>query len=432
MVLQRGGAKMWGWSDPAEEIDISTGWGAKVHTRASLRGLWAVKLPTPAAGGPFDITIQGKNLLTLHDVLIGEVWVCSGQSNMEKYLGPMPGQKPTPDWERETAEATHPRMRLFHVPPTAAYVPMRTVNATWTECNPETIKTFSAAGYFFGRRLHDDLKVPIGLMESTWGGTEIEKWTSQRGMWAPGSKDLWDVLGPDTNQDPTYSALFNGMIAPLIPYTIAGAIWYQGEANVGNGYFYQFLQPQMIADWRANWNQGDFPFYFVQIAPYAGYGNNLAGELRESQRKTLAVKNTGMVVTTDITGDLNDIHPVNKKDVGERLALWALAKTYGRGGFEYSGPLFRNGKLEGSKVRVFFDHASGLQTTGGDATTFEVADESGRYHPAAAKIEGDTILLTCDDVPNPMYVRFGWGDAVVPNLFNKANLPASPFRTKVR
>lgn len=461
VVLQRDAqVPIWGWASPGASILVTSGWGGWAQTQAGLDGKWSLKLPTRPAGGPYEIEIQASNgeKLMLRDVLIGEVWLCSGQSNMEMSVrkGYAP---PLRNEDREIELADYPRMRFFKVPVRFADTPQETCDARWEIVSPQTVGAASAVGYFFGRELYRALGVPVGLIMTTLGGTEAELWTSVPGMRkVPGfSRSIDDnnqaikgyrrqvqiaqrrrtlALDPKSVQDPqpTYKRapgwLWNGQVAPLVPFAIKGVVWYQGEANVGRAAEYMRVFPNMIHDWRAAWNQGDFPFYFVQIAPWTGYGNGTeAAELREAQEWTMkSVRKTGMVVTTDITDDFGDIHPVNKQDVARRLALWALALSYGKR-VEYSGPLYAGMTVEGSKVRLNFTHAFGLGIRGERAEGFLIAGDDRQFVPAKAKVDGDTILVWSDKVANPVAVRFGYGSAVQTNLFNHAGLPAAPFRT---
>ncbi|MFG0251257.1 MAG: sialate O-acetylesterase, partial [Phycisphaerales bacterium JB038] len=570
-------------------------------------------LDTPEAGGPYEIRISGDNDLTLDNILIGEVWVCSGQSNME---WPM---RKTDNAQQEIAAADYPEIRLFQVKRAVAMTPQDDCEGAWTECHPEAVAEFSAVAYFFGRKLHRELDVPIGLIHTSWGGTLCEAWTSvdtlaskryfaealkqiellrqdseslggdlpaqQQKWWAtvaekdPGSaaeggfsaadfddsawptmtqpsnwqgtdlagfdgiawlrtsvelpedwagQELTVNLSPIDDMDAAYfngtrvggieeigywnrprsytvpgnlvqagvntiavrvvdtgglggmtgpadamhlhpagdasqrlslagdwryqqgvllknlpafptrpsfhqnspTALFNGMLTPVIPFGMKGAIWYQGESNRMRAYQYRELLPSMIEDWRMHWGQGDFPFYFVQIAPFL-YGNDEgeAAELREAQLMTLQTPNTGMAVTMDI-GNPRDIHPSNKQDVGHRLALWALAKDYGYADLVYSGPLYSHCRREPNGLRLYFDHVgSGLKCEGAALTHFQIAGPDRKFLPARAEIQGDTVFVWSDQVRKPLAVRYGWGAADEPNLCNQEGLPASSFRT---
>jgi sialate O-acetylesterase len=600
MVLQqKSDAPIWGWTDAGAEVKVSASWLREpLVARADAQGAWKVRLRTPEAGGPHTLTIRGANEITLKDVMIGEVWICSGQSNMEWPVSA------SDNAAEEIKAADYPKIRLFDVKNTYAATPQQDCTGAWTACAPGSVAGFSAVGYFFGRMIHKELGVPVGLIGSNWGGTVAEAWTSEatlrtipdfkdglafvekvrknpelaapdtRAWWdkldaAPGKADFDDAgwakmelparweqkglpdfdgivwfrreieiptawtcldlkvhLGPlddmdtawlngtliggemkpgawdkpriyaapsnavktgrnvlavrvlDTGQGggfagkpdqlkivsshgeismagqwkykagpalkelprfpptPAFNqnsptALYNGMIAPVAPFGIRGALWYQGESNVSRALQYRALFPAMIDDWRRAWDRGDFPFLYVQIAPFI-YGNNenpAPAELREAQMLALRRPNTGMAVTMDI-GNPRDIHPKNKQEVGRRLALWALAKTYGKGGLVYSGPIYKSMKKEGSKIRISFDHVgSGLSSKGGAPTHFTIAAADGAFVPAQAAIDGSTVLVWADAVADPAAVRYAWGSADEPNLFNQEGLPASSFRT---
>jgi len=613
MVLQQNSfARIWGWSEPSEEVKVSTSWNGKTYaTRADAEGNWEVKVATAKAGGPYNLTIEGDVTLELKDILLGEVWICSGQSNMEWPLS-----------RAETAEteiplADYPEIRLFTVKRHISPRPLEDVTGSWSACTPETAENFSGVAYFFGKKLHEELGVPVGLVNTSWGGTPSESWTSREmlqtfgdfdaqlealynstdedikkaeeeaakmeaaieSQWEFDNKDnigfkegwmkisyddgnwksmpvpaewssveevgmlegvmwlrtrvkipsSWEGqnlvldLGPvdetdvtwinevevgsskivanwnknrsyqipgsavqsgelllavrvvngtaqgglfghpeqlkiypegDRNADPvllagdwkykiaykfprivrannshTPSVLYNGMIHPLKNLAIRGAIWYQGESNQERAMQYRTIFPGMIQDWRNAWKQGDFPFYFVQLAPYKYAREHTSAELREAQFLTLSkLKNTGMAVTLDI-GNPSDIHPANKRDVGKRLALWALAKDYGKN-LVYSGPLYRDKKVEGASIRIYFDHVgSGLEAREGELSHFEIAGEDQVYHPAKAVIDGETVLVSSSQVARPVAVRFAWSNIAEPNLFNMEGLPASSFCT---
>ena len=386
-----------------------------------------VKLAAMPAGGPHEMTVSADNTITVKDILVGEVWICSGQSNMQWTVERANNPK------QETAAADYPKMRLFTVAQTISKEPQEDCTGSWGRCSPETAPSFSAVGYFFGRHLHKQLDVPIGMVNCSWGGTIAEAWTSRETL--DSDPDFQAILDRAANFDPKQknqaSVLYNGMLKPLVPLAIRGAIWYQGESNVSRSEQYRELFPAMITDWRSTWKQGDFPFLFVQLAPYR-YKNKdprECAELQEAQLMTLSLPNTGMAVTVDI-GNPGDIHPRNKQDVGKRLALWALAKTYGRE-LVYSGPLYKSMSVEGNKIRLRFKHTGGgLSTTDdGGLTHFTIAGQDGKFVEAAAAIDGNTVLVHSDSVPKPKAVRYAWRDDAVPNLCNTEELPASPFRT---
>ncbi len=609
MVLQHGTeAAIWGWAEPGETVRVRASWLEQaVEATADDAGRWRVRLKTGEPGGPHTVTINGGGEITLSDVLLGEVWVCSGQSNMEWSVGPHVGPG-IANHAQEIAAAEHPQIRLFTVAKARAAQPAEDVTGAWQVCSPETVRPFSATAYFFGRALHQELRRPVGLIASSWGGTEIELWTSEAAMrrvpalarkidarprlerehraaldawrervqaadpgwgkwqssdaetrnWEPLERPtLWSAhglggfdgivwyraefelpagaagqavmleLGAIDDADVTWvngqrvgeteswaaarrypvdagslragrnvvvvrvhdfvgeggfhggtepavvvgdrragltgwsyrrsveqkalpprprspvrenSTLYNAMIAPLTPLAIRGVIWYQGESNVFRTHQYRTSFPLMIEDWRAAWGRPELPFYYVQIAPFdyrrfepsAASENwpHPSAELRDAQLAALRVPHTGMVVTTDITADVSDIHPPNKQDVGRRLALWALAGTYGRQGLVYSGPIYRAMSIEGASVRIEFDHADGgLIARGGELTHFTIAGADRVFHPAEARTDGETVIVSSPRVAEPAAVRFGWSDTAMPNLFNEAGLPASPFRT---
>ena len=407
MVLQRDKPlPVWGWADPGEEVTVEFG-GSKVSTKADDKGNWKVTLPAKKANAtPQTLTVSGKNKIELKDILLGEVWVGSGQSNMEWSLRSSKGGK------EDIASADHPHVRLFHVPKTQARTPARDVKASWKVCTPQSVPNFSGVLYYFGLRLHKTLGVPVGLINSSWGGSAIQPWT----------------VGEKQN-----GGMYNAMIAPLQPFAVRGVIWYQGESNMSEGMKYRDRMEALIVGWRKSWGQ-DLPFGFVQIAPYSRYGRGgqKLPELWEAQVASLKIQGTGMVVITDLVDNIADIHPKNKKDVGERLARWAEATVYGKKDLVYSGPLYKSMKVEGSKVRLNFAHTGGglKSRNGKPLTEFEVAGEDGKFVPAEATIDGNSVVVQAKGVDKPTQVRFGWRDIANPNLMNKEGLPASPFRTK--
>ena len=623
MVLQAGRkARVWGWAEPGERVTVAFR-GRRARAVADARGRWEAWVGPSKAGGPFELTIEGRNTLTFKNVLVGEVWVCSGQSNMEWAL------VNSENGQSEAAAADYPQIRLFTVKKATSPRPLEDVEGRWVVTRPETAAQFSAVGYFFGRELHRRLKVPVGLIHTSWGGTPAEAWTSREALaaapslkplldrydaelqdlprlrqeyqrkqaeWArqyvtedPGNKgealgyadpsrdasgwksmtlpQLWESaglkadgvvwfrrgvevpaewagrdltlsLGAVDDFDTTYfngtrvgstgeetpnawtaprrytvpgslvragrnviavrvfdrmggggfagggepmslapagsqagvllplggawdykeewvvpareidyskqpqppgpanqnnpTVLYNAMLAPLAPYAIRGAIWYQGESNAGRAYQYRTLFPAMIRDWRRAWGGGDFPFYFVQLANWKARKEDSIdsewAELREAQTMTLREPNTGMAVAVDI-GNPDDIHPRNKLDVGLRLARWALADTYGLK-VEQSGPLYDSFSVEGGRVRLRFKHAAGLKTRDGSAPRgFYVAGPDRKFRPAEARIEGEEVVVWSPEVPRPAAVRYAWADNPAATLYNRENLPASPFRT---
>jgi sialate O-acetylesterase len=633
MVLQQQAeAPFWGWAAPGSRIRIAASWGEKAAAIAGKDGKWLVKLRTPSSEGTQKIRIRsGRRSILIDDVLLGEVWLCSGQSNMEMPLAGWPPNDTIFNSASEIASASYPKIRMFTVDKSVSVILQDMCSGSWKVCHPENAGAFSATAYFFGKELHHELGVPVGLIHSSWGGTPAESWTHPDYLpeipgfeqfkaqfdearqkvtvydaWLDSLKKIrldiqnkepfrdidlgdreiknvdyqdndWDTisipsyferklgyfdgaiwfrkefsfsgdvnaadcklfLGPIDDLDETYlngtrigayekdggwqeirsypipagllrqginilavrvidlrgnggiygekepgilsrdrvvvslggswkykpvallsgnsfylfgegrksfqsmpktsilmspyfpSVLYNAMIAPLIPFAIKGAIWYQGEANIGRGKQYRILFPAMIRSWREKWGQGDFPFYYVQIAPF-DYGETVPGntaELREAQLFTMKVINTGMVVTMDI-GNPKNIHPGNKKEVGRRLALWALAKTYGREGMVYSGPLFSKMEVTGSKAVISFTNTgSGLYCPDEELSCFELAGPDLKFYPAKAVIDQNTVIVQSPKVKEPKTVRYGWRDTAEPNLFNKEGLPASPFRS---
>jgi len=620
MVLQQQQpVRLWGWADPGEEVTVIIGRdtdGSRAGDRGSVTadsdGRWRLELPAREAGGPLSLIVEGSNRIELTDVLVGEVWIGSGQSNMAWPVAVADNA------EAEIAAADHPRIRLFSVPHVIAFTPQDDVIGSWQVCSPESVPPFSAVSYFFGRHIHGELGVPVGLINSSWGGTIIEAWTDRASlesagleaerlaaideavghmpefvqkkqavraamiealadegpasttfddgawshmvtpiMWEDGGlrgfdgmvwfrktveipaswagRDLLLHLGPVDEIDDTFfngvrvggcgsfeprntqcwddpreytipgelvqaganllavraidtahagglwgseaadmyllpakassrtrqpvsvagpwryragpeliavpelgnpnqpTVLYNAMIHPLIPLSLRGALWYQGESNRGQGLEYEQRMHALIGGWRGLWQQGDFPFLFVQLAPFRyGRDTHLLGEIWEAQRRVLSLPNTGMAVTTDI-GNLADIHPRNKQEVGRRLALWALANTYGRDGLVYSGPLVRKAAAEAEGLRLHFEHAAGLASRDGRPLDwFELAGPDGAFHPARARIDGETLVLFSLDAPAPVRARFAWNEEAEPNLVNGAGLPASPFLIEVK
>ena len=463
MVVQRGlPVHVWGMAAPQEAVSIAFRGETKTGTPDD-DGRWSIYLSPGEAGGPFQLSIKATNTIVLNDILVGDVWVASGQSNMEF---PMTGLVDAP---AEIAAAQYPKIRLFLVKHKPADCPLENVESKgWAACTPETAADSSAVAYFFARNLQQKLGVPIGLIESSWGGTAAESWTSLHTLGADAAlmpvfsarakmvdEQSTNVLRqqredvefqkaveqakadgkplPWPQWHPDFAAwapaaLYNGMIAPLTPFAIRGVIWYQGESNASpdRASLYARLFQTMIRDWRNSWGEGDFPFLFVQIANWNTEPGELWPDVRNAQRQALVLRNTGMAVTIDI-GDPNDIHPKNKQDVGLRLSLAARAITYGEK-IEWSGPLYRQIAQEEQALRVWFDHANGLMAKGATVSGFEVAGVDGKYSAADAKIDGTSVVVSSPAVPTPVSVRYGWAANPNCNLFNKEGLPASPFQ----
>jgi sialate O-acetylesterase len=638
VMQQKTDAPIWGKTSSGENIEIISSWGEKVSVKAKTDGKWMTKIKTPAAGGPYELTIKGKDsTVTFKNVLIGEVWICSGQSNMEMPLAGWPPRDTIKNSTKEIKNATYPQIRLFTVSKSIATEPRENCKGSWIQCNPETARYFSATAYFFGKKIHEELRIPVGLIHTSWGGTPAESWTapkylgkvegfsdfvanlsklslqdneynkwlSSHSVITPNGEDelagkgicfgdtncslvdfdasswkemnlptLWESvelgifdgvvwfrkkinipkvwvgkdlmleLGPIDDIDITFfngekiggyeamgfwtanrkykipsklvkegenviavrvvdlqggggiygkenqmkiypaddnkiepiklsgkwkylpvaqyrenefyvfgsekndfyttkpafkgidhytpTVLYNAMIAPIVPYGIKGAIWYQGESNVGRHQQYKQLFPAMIESWRAAWKRGNFPFYYVQIAPYAydDPEDPVSAKLREAQLLTMeSVPNTGMAVTLDI-GEADNIHPPNKIDVGKRLALWALAKDYEKDDIVYSGPVFKEMIKKGSRITLHFDHVgSGLMAKDGNLTGFELAGKDKVFVDAVACIENNTVILYSKQAYDPIAVRYAFKNASEASLFNKEGLPASSFRS---
>jgi len=470
MVLQQGAdVPVWGWADPGEKVTVAFA-GQTASATADKDGKWAVKLTALKPGEPAAMTVSGKNKLTLKNVLVGEVWVCSGQSNMAWSLSRANNA------QQEIAAAKYPKIRLFTVRRATADGPQKDCQGNWVECSPKTAGGFSAVGYFFGRHLHKNLKVPVGLINTSWGGTPAEAWTSLPALkadpffkplldrWdklltAPSAKDKYEKAMEawkkaaakakaekkrlprkprpprDHSKSPHRPAnLYNGMIAPLIPYAITGAIWYQGESNAGRAHQYRKLFSAMIVDWRKNWGRGDFTFLWVQLANFMARKGEPApsawAELREAQSMALKLPKTGQAVIIDI-GEARNIHPKNKQDVGSRLGLAARKIAYGQE-LCFSGPVYESMTVKGGEVALKFSNtgAGMVAKGGGKLTGFALAGKDKKFVRADAKIQGkDTVVVSSDKVKAPVAVRYAWADNPECNLYNKALLPADPFRT---
>lgn len=427
MVLQRNSeVVLWGWGNPGEDITILTGWNGKEYNiKTNVEAKWEIKVETPEAGGPFAIRIQGNsNEVLLQNVLIGEVWLCSGQSNME-----WSANSGIDNATEEISTANYPNIRFFSVDKRASHKEQDGLSGIWEVCTPDTMRDFSAIAYFFARKLQSELGIPIGLIDASWGASSAEVWTPARVF--EEHSDLKKASlqigeNPWVTNKPSF--LYNAMIHPITSFKIAGVLWYQGESNTANAETYQKLFSEMIHAWRSDWGY-DFPFYFVQIAPFK-YGNPEQGVLvRDAQRRSLAVPNTGMVVVSDIC-TVDDIHPRNKQDVGLRLANVALVQHYGDTGHPMVyGPLYRELKIHKDRIEVLFDHAEGIYARGREVTHFEVSGEDETFYPAKAVIKDNKVWVSSKNVKHPTNVRFAWSNSAIPNLFNASNLPASSFRS---
>jgi sialate O-acetylesterase len=455
MVLQQGiNAPLWGWADEGESVTVEIQ-NQKVMAVAK-DGKWVAMLKPLKAGGPFTLTINGKNKIEFKNVLVGEVWICGGQSNMEWRL------RQTTNAEADMAAANYPKIRLFTVPRLEVDKPVADVKGEWKECTPETAGAFSAVGYFFGRDLYKAQNVPIGLINNAVGGSPAESWMSENALSSdaeykqfaaeyPKKMEQYALAlekqkeeaekakaenkpAPRAPGKPWMPAgLYNGMLAPLAPYPIKGVIWYQGEANAGRAYQYRRLFPAMIANWRSTWGEGDYPFLFVQLAAFGPNSNKLGesdwAELREAQLMTLTSSpKTGMALAIDF-GTYDDIHPRNKQPVGARLALAARGIAYGEK-IVYSGPVYQSMKVEGDKVSLNFKHTGGgLEAHDGELKGFLIAGDDKVWREAKAEIKGDRVIVSSPEVSKPVAVRYGWAKYPTCNLYNKEGLPATPFRT---
>ncbi len=433
MVLQRNfEAPVWGWAKPGTEISVSGTW-SRMPARTTVAdedGKWMVKLKTTDAGGPYQLYI---NDTVINNVLLGEVWICSGQSNMQMAVDRCENAK------EEIANADYPNIRFFYVARDNADEPSRNCYGKWEPCSPKTTKSFSAVAYYFGKELHEDLEIPIGLIHTSKGGSSAEAWINYNVLqstpegkfyiekYKTKSENAAPGILPRDHHSP--ASLYNAMLHPLIPFGIKGAIWYQGEANVKEHDRYKNLMTTLISNWRNEWGQGEFPFYFVQIAPY-NYPHEIIGAaLRDAQRKTLDVLNTGMAVTLDI-GTPENNHPTKKKEVGQRLALWALANSYGKEKLVFSGPLYKSMKKDRKEIVLTFDHVgTGLECKGDELSCFTIAGNDQQFYPAKATIVDNVVLVSSKKVKNPVAVRFAFENGDEPNLFNKEGLPTSTFRT---
>jgi len=424
MVLQRDTPlAVWGRTIPGDEVTISCG-PATARATAGPAGLWRLALPALPAGGPHEFVVATpRGRLTFGDVLVGDVWFCAGQSNLAI------GTKSTKA-DFALAARPWPRIRLFTVIRESAAQPAAFAGGSWERCEPATAADFSAVGFFFGRRLHEETGVPIGLFNASWGGTPVEAWLPREALatlpefaapLAASPADVWERSG-----------LFDQMVHPFVPYALKGFVWYQGENNIGNAHQYEQRFGLLIRDWRRRWGQGDLPFYWVQIAPcrHQGAWDQANAELWDAQRRVLALPRTGMAVTSDATANLGDNHASNKRLIGERLARWALANDYGRADVVPSGPLYAGLTADGERIRIAFDHAAGLAPRDGRPLDwFTIAGEDRVFVPAEAVVEDRTVLVSSPRVPRPVAVRFGWSSVAQPNLVNAAGLPAAPFRT---
>jgi len=428
MVLQQhSNVKLWGWGEPYEKVSITTSWDNITYPVALVDGnaKWVVTIKTPAAGGPYLIKITGNNHILLSNVMIGEVWVCSGQSNME-----MCGAWGLQDIKKELHTAKNNNIRFFHIPKTSAAFPQQDCAGEWVVCDSSSLETFSATGYFFGKNISNKLNVPVGLVQSCWSGASADIWT-------PDSVIRNDaVLNAATKkivQNGQVSNIagyaYNAMIAPITHYNIAGVIWYQGENNTHVASTYPRLFTAMIDAWRTAWGK-DLPFYYVQVAPFRYQLKNVGALMREAQTESMKHSNTGMIVITDLVSDTNNVHPADKHDVGLRLANWALAETYLQRGIIYKSPMYESMRIKKDKATVLFNNADrGLMIKGNTITQLYIAGADQVFHPAKATVKKNMLIVWSPLVKEPVSVRYGFSNTAIGNLFSNDGLPAGPFRT---
>ncbi|MBE7170195.1 MAG: sialate O-acetylesterase [Williamsia sp.] len=432
MVLQREThVPLWGKARAGARVTLTSSWNRKTYTtQADAAGNWKVMIQTPAAGGPYQITCNDGTPLILTDVLIGEVWLASGQSNMEMPVAGFRNQ-PVLNSNDLLMESGNPEIRLCQLEHGAVLTPASAAKSTgWQQSDAQMVKKFSAVAYQYAKILQERLRVPVGIIGSYWGGTIIEAWMNTHSLQAfPHIRIPRDTVGTGKN---TATALFNAMICPLVGYGIKGVIWYQGEQNRPSAAIYDSLLLAMVKEWRTLWNQGEWPFYYVQIAPYR-YNDKLgpSAPLREAQQKAAAIiPHCGMVVSMD-AGEEKTIHPANKTVISRRLAYWALANTYGRPGIAFESPVYKSMKVEDNgSVTVLFDHApNGLTAFGKELAAFELAGSDQQFYPATATITGQGVRLSSGQVKSPVAVRYAFKDWVTGDLYNTEGLPAAPFRT---
>lgn len=437
MVIQQSAEiHIWGWAEKNKTVEIIPSWtNTLVTVNSDGDGKWKTTIKTPTAGGPYTIRLKSKEeSITLKNVMLGEVWLASGQSNMEM---PIKGyaSEPINGNNELILHSKNPNIRMFKVNRNSSLQPVEDCMGTWKEAGPENTADFSAVAYVFAQKINRVLDIPVGIIHSSWGGTPVEAWTPKEAMDRAVTAEekstfRYNQVKKKREQDAP-SQLFNGMIYPLLNYNIKGVIWYQGESNILHPKVYQKTFPLMIKSWRQLWNNDLMPFYYVQIAPFGRYGEVNSAQLRETQLKTMdLLDHVGMAVTLDI-GENQSIHPAEKIKVGERLSYWALAKDYDIQGIQFSGPVYKSHEVDGNKILVSFDHAPvGLSSYGASLNDFEIAGKDRVFHPAKAKILRNGIVeVHSEKVSTPIAVRYGWKNLLTGTLFNTFGLPASSFRT---
>ncbi|AOW08281.1 sialate O-acetylesterase [Flavobacterium gilvum] len=440
MLQQKSNAPIWGWAEKNSNVTVKTSWDAKIYkVKADASGKWRTELKTPSFGGPFMIeVVEGTEKVIIKNILIGEVWLCSGQSNMEMPLKGFPGQ-PVRNGNEIIVKSTNKNIRLITIPRATVLEPLGNFEGKWEEASPKSTANFSATAWYFGSLLQEVLQVPVGLIHVAYGGSSMEAWMNREML-----KDFTSAKIPTTKEDlakdpnrvPT--TLFNGMLSPVIGYGIKGCIWYQGESNYERASEYTALMKKMVSSWRTLWKQGDFPFYYCQIAPFNYKQFHLndyvekynSAYIREAQLKaTKEIPNSGMAVLMDI-GEENNIHPMDKEKGGNRLAFQALAKTYGMEGFEFESPKYKSMEIKDNSVTVSFDEVpNGITAYAKEVTGFEIAGEDKVFYPAKAEVRRKSVVLTSDKVAKPVAVRYLWKDFAKAELFSTGGLPVSSFRT---
>ncbi len=438
VLQQQTKVAIWGWAEAKKLVTITTTWDGEVYeVKADKEGKFIAKVSTPQAGGPYQIKINDGSEFIVNDILIGEVWLCAGQSNMEMPMKGFPGQ-PVLGSNMDILKSGNSNLRVISVPRSSKTEAQEDFEGAWAEASPSVIRDFSATAYYFGSLMQEMLDVPVGLVEVSFGGSCVQAWMSYdtsvpfewRKVPEPG-----DTI-PEPNRTPT--VLFNGMLSPVIGYGIKGCIWYQGETNYIEADAYQELFPTMVADWRKKWNIGDFAFYYAQIAPF-DYSVFTSGEyqeknnsayLRDAQRKCVdKIPNSDMIVLLDV-GEKDCIHPANKKAGGERFAFKALSKLYGMEGISHGSPTFKALDIKGSSVVIAFeDSKMGLTSYGKEVTGFEIAGKNKVFYPASVHLRAKSVVLSSPRVPEPVAVRYCFGDFVTPSLFGTNGIPVSSFRT---
>jgi sialate O-acetylesterase len=425
MVLQQQSAvKLWGWGEPNEKVTVTTSWDNKTYAAVTVTGnaTWMLTVQTPAAGGAYTIHLKGRNTIVLSNIMIGEVWICSGQSNME-----MSGSWGLEDIKAEYATAHLKNIRLFHVTKTSAAYPQQDCDGGWKQSDSNSLATFSAVAFFFGKKLNSALDVPIGLVETCWSGSSAEVWTPDSVVCHDAVlKDAATRVLPNGQVPHLPGYVYNAMIAPITNMSIAGVAWYQGENNTQSASTYPQLFTAMIRSWRKAFGK-DFPFYYVQVAPYRYHQKNIGALLREAQAKSMVIPNSGMVVTTDLVTDTNDVHPHNKHDVGLRLANYALASTYHQPGIDYLSPTFQRMAIDKDKIIASIDQDVVIK--GKQVVELYVAGEDRIFYPAEATIKNNQLIAWNKLVKKPVALRYGFSNTAMGNIFGKNGLPLAPFRT---